>query len=130
MPFSIYNTLGSSEKTLGTMSPARSSRYFVLEERTDLNPSDVDRAKVFDGLFNISGIANDTPQISYSTTWTNGPAASLRLHRAGLCSDLLPTFLHGHAGFVVRQPRRPRQHRLPGGLPQAGLLLPALGEGR
>ena len=62
--------------TLGSESPAMSSRAFYLYERTKLNLKKGDRSKV-DKLFNIQGIANAVPQLSYSTSWGMGAAPSL-----------------------------------------------------
>lgn len=78
--FSVYNSVGLQSNQLGDESPAYNSRAFRLLERTNLSYSDLtdgskNMAKA--GMFNITGIANEPPELSYSTTWTNGPGTNL-----------------------------------------------------
>lgn len=78
--FSVYNSVGLQSNQLGDESPAYNSRAFRLLERTNLSYSDLtndskNTAKA--GMFNITGIANEPPELSYATTWTNGPGTNL-----------------------------------------------------
>lgn len=78
--FSVYNSVGLASNQLGDESPAYNSKYFRLLERTNISYSELEdntKGMSKEGMFNISGIANEPPELSYATTWTNGPGANL-----------------------------------------------------
>lgn len=76
MPFSVYNSTGLTTNKLGSESPAFASRFFSLQERTGTQDL-IDKKTSISTKYNITGIAMETPQISYSTTLGIAPHVSL-----------------------------------------------------
>ena len=80
MSFNVYDSTGLAVNQLGQESPAIFSKYFELQECTNITTdvlNDPNMASHFNSLMHISGVATVPPQIAYSTTWTNGPHSVL-----------------------------------------------------
>ena len=80
MSFNVYDSTGLAVNQLGQESPAIFSKYFELQECTNITTdvlNDPNMASHFNSLMHISGVATAPPQIAYSTTWTNGPHSVL-----------------------------------------------------